>query len=99
MPQTKSAKGALKKSTRNRGLNLKYKKAIKEAKKTLQKSIIANKKEQTTKALNYYYKALDKGVKKNILHKNKVARLKSQAAKSLKQMPPLKKETKKQKNK
>lgn len=71
MPIIKSAKKKLRQDKKRRLLNLiykrKYKQALKEAKKNSRKKNIAK-----------AYSALDKAAKKNIIHKNKAARLKSQ---------------------
>jgi len=75
MPITKSAKKSLRVSIAKRKDNLKtidkFKLVLRKAKKT------TDSKEQE-KMLPGVYSAIDKAVKKNIIHKNKAARLKSQ---------------------
>jgi small subunit ribosomal protein S20 len=100
MPQTKSAKKALKHSIRNRGYNLHYTSAIKDAKKKIKQIQSGKSKYDLKKAISAYYQAIDKAAKVHILHKNKAARLKSQAAKILVvPIEPLKKVVKKAKDK
>jgi small subunit ribosomal protein S20 len=82
MPQTKSAKKALKNSIRNRGLNLHYIAQIKDIKKKIRKLDPTKDKEEFKKIVGLYYQAVDKAVKKNIFHKKKGARLKSQILKA-----------------
>ncbi|MDD3773712.1 MAG: 30S ribosomal protein S20 [Patescibacteria group bacterium] len=100
MPQTTSAKKALRTSKRNRSLNLIYKKNIKDTKKKIRQITSGQIKSDLKKAVSAYYKAIDKAAKVHIMHKNKAARLKSQAAKILVAKPETaKKEVKKAKNK
>lgn len=70
MPVIKSAKKKLRKDIRREKANLKVlgkmKKTLKDSRKTL-----------TPKKLSEASKAIDKAAKKNIIHKNKAARLKS----------------------
>lgn len=77
MPNTKSAKKAMRASRRKRAHNLatigKYKDAVRAARKT----VAAKNKDEAQKALVLAYKQLDKAAKKNVIHKNKAARLKS----------------------
>ncbi|MDP3955523.1 MAG: 30S ribosomal protein S20 [bacterium] len=74
MPQTKSAKKALRKDRKREAVNKKttgqYKKALKQARKKPDKE-----------ALRQASSLLDRAAKKGILHKNKAARLKSRLAK------------------
>ena len=70
-------------SARKRVINLvtigKYKDAVKAAKK----AITGKQKEEAVKALSLAFKQLDKAVKKNVIHRNKSARLKSRLAKAV----------------
>jgi small subunit ribosomal protein S20 len=77
MPIGRSAKKSLRKSIRRRAANLTFRKTVK---KTI-KEFLANPAEAGLKKVN---SILDKAVKKNIYHKNKVARLKSKYAKKVK---------------
>lgn len=72
----KSSKKRIEISKRNRKRNLKYLDKIKEARKKLEEA--SGKKQE--EALAQAYKAIDKAAKKNIIHQNKAARLKSQLA-------------------
>jgi len=74
MPIKKAAKKAQRSSLRKNELNIKFKKELKVALKNV-----------TSKNLNNAYKLVDKAGKKNLIHKNKAARIKSQIAKRIKQ--------------
>lgn len=73
-----SSKKRIKINRRNRRRNLTYLNKIKSARKALEK---ASGKKDKQAALSKAYKAVDKAVKKNIIHQNKGARLKSQFSK------------------
>ena len=77
MPIIKSAKKRVRSSARKRSRNLitksTYRAAVKKA---------AN--DNSAESLKAAYKALDKATKKNILHKNRAARLKSQLSRAAK---------------
>lgn len=72
MPLTKSAIKAEKVAERKRKINLIVKKNLKEAIKKVNNSNIGK-----------VYSIIDKAVKKNIIHKNKAARIKSQLVKKV----------------
>ena len=74
MPITKSAKKALKQQTRRGRENSKTRRAYKLAIKKF-------KKEPTLKNLSLAYSKIDRAAKKNVIHKNKAARLKAQLSK------------------
>ncbi len=74
MPNTKSAKKALRKSLRRRERNLKFKNWARKVIKRIKK---AETPEEAAQLLPTLYKALDKMAVRNIIHKNKAARLKS----------------------
>lgn len=80
MPVIKSAKKKLRKDKK---LTLENKKFIDTYKK-LVKSVEKN---RTEKSLSLAFKAIDKGAKKGVLHKNKAARIKSRISKLLKNKP------------
>jgi small subunit ribosomal protein S20 len=82
MPQTKSAKKALRNSIRNRGNNLHYTARIKDLKRKIRKLDPEKDKAELKKQISLYYSAVDKAVKKNIFHKNKGGHLKSQILKA-----------------
>lgn len=77
MPIGRSAKKSLRKSNRQRAANLRLRKDIK---KTI-KEFLAK---PTETALKKVSSILDKAVKKNIYHRNRVARLKSEYSKRVK---------------
>ena len=74
MPVTKSAQGALKQQQRrlqeNKRTKRLYKEAIKEFKKNPEE-----------KNLSRVFSQIDRAAKKNVIHKNKAARLKTQLSK------------------
>jgi len=82
MPVTKSAKKALKQQIRRARENDKTRRAYKLAIKKF-------KKESTFKNLSCAYSKIDRAAKKNVIHKNKAARLKAQLSK-LTAKPPTK---------
>jgi small subunit ribosomal protein S20 len=82
MPNTASAKKALRGSLRKRNFNLLKKAKIKQAYKGLRKNIqndVAN----ASKSLSAVFSAIDKAVKSNFITKQKAARKKSRASKLL----------------
>jgi small subunit ribosomal protein S20 len=86
MPNTKSAKKALKVSQKKRSRNRRYSELTKESVKALQ-ALIASEKKDTKKiaeALSAVYSRIDTLEKKNILHANTAARRKSLFAKLVK---------------
>lgn len=76
MPIGLSAKKSLRQSERNHSANV----ALKTKVKSTVKSYLAK---PTADGLKMVYTMLDKAVKKNIYHKNKVARLKSSYTKKM----------------
>jgi small subunit ribosomal protein S20 len=78
MPNTKTAKKALRQNVRRRTKNIKQKKALREVVKAYKKSPDAEK-------LSAVYKSLDKAAKVNLIKKNKASRLKSRLSKKLAQ--------------
>lgn len=83
MPNTKSAKKAMRQSAKRRIVNLKTKDKYKDALRDFRKLIAGSKLEDAKKALVTTASALDKAVKKHLVHKNKASRLKSRMAKAL----------------
>ena len=81
MPITKSAKKALRQSERKRAQNLKRKKAVSEVIRDIKKLVQAGKADEAMKLLPKAFKALDKAVKRKILHKNTAGRRKSKLSK------------------
>lgn len=76
MPISLSAKKSLRKSLRNRKQNLSFKKGL----KTIIKAFLTK---PSQDGLKKVYSGLDKAVKKNVFHKNKVARLKASYSKKV----------------
>ena len=81
MPNTKSSKKRLKQSEKNRVLNLRYKRKMKELMKEVKKLVGKNKKKEAEKMLPQVYKIIDKAAKKNIIKENTASRKKSRITK------------------
>ncbi len=86
MPNTKSAAKAMRQSARRRVHNLKVKDKFKSATKQVKKALAANTKDEALKALQGAMSALDKAVKKGVIHKNTASRKKSRLAKAIAKM-------------
>ncbi|MEJ0073293.1 MAG: 30S ribosomal protein S20 [Candidatus Saccharibacteria bacterium] len=84
MPIIKSAKKRVKVARKATVRNAKTKRALKTAVKTFGKALTATDKKKALKALDKVQSELDKAGKKGVLHPNKVARKKSQAARAAK---------------
>jgi small subunit ribosomal protein S20 len=86
MPNTKSAKKALKVSEKKRSRNRRYNELTKESVKALQALLASEKKDakKIAEALSSVYSRIDTLEKKNILHANTAARRKSLFAKLVK---------------
>lgn len=86
MPNTKSAKKALKVSEKKRSRNRRYQELTKESVKALEALLKGEKKDtkKITEALSAVYSRIDTLEKKNILHANTAARRKSTFAKLVK---------------
>lgn len=80
MPIIKSAKKKLRQDKIRRKRNLSY---IEEYKKSIKKVQLAKTTEKIAILVKQAYSKIDKAVKKNIIHKNKAARLKRFVAKFL----------------
>jgi len=76
MPVTKSAAKALRRDRRRTIINLRIKRAYKEAVRLMRKN-------PTVETLKKAYSQLDRAAKKKVIHKNKAARLKSRLSKLL----------------
>lgn len=81
MPLTKSAKGALKVDRRRKEENDLIRAKIKSAVKGARLSI-ATSSDNVAEKIQALYKELDMAAKKNVIHKNKAARLKSRITRS-----------------
>jgi len=83
MPNTKSAKKALRQNIRRKKRNLERKKKMKTVIKAYKKLLAENKKEEASKKLPEVYKTLDKLANVKYIKKGKAKRLKSRLAKKL----------------
>ena len=83
MPNTKSAKKALRKSLKRYEENRRFKARLKRWIKKLQSFIADAQKEYAEKTWPMVQKLLDKAAKKHIYHKNKVNRIKSKLSKQI----------------
>lgn len=83
MPNTKTAKKALRQNIRRKEKNVKQKNELKKVIKEYKK-ITADKKEDAAKYLSNVYKKLDKAAKTDLIKKNKASRLKSKLSKLVK---------------
>ena len=80
MPNTTSAKKALRQSARRKVRNAKKKDTYKKTVKTYRKLVGEKKFDEAKKILPSVFQALDKAAKTNVIMKNKASRLKSRAA-------------------
>jgi small subunit ribosomal protein S20 len=83
MPNTKSAAKAMRQSLRRRATNLKTKTKFKAATKQVRKLIDGSQAKEAMAALKDAMSALDKAVKKGVIHKNTASRKKSRLAKAI----------------
>ena len=84
MANTSSAKKAIRVTERKTVINLRKKRAYKQASKDVSKSLLGKgKKTNTPELLSEAYKKIDKAAKRNIIHKNTASRYKSNLAKSV----------------
>ncbi|MBI2010926.1 MAG: 30S ribosomal protein S20 [Candidatus Colwellbacteria bacterium] len=80
MPNTKSAKKALRQNITNRARNLARKKQIRTTTKEYKTVLGEGSAEVASQKLSLVYKALDKAAKTGAIAKNKASRLKAKAA-------------------
>lgn len=83
MPNTSSAKKAMRQSLRRKTINLRTKSKYKTAVKSTRQSIADGDKTASVENLKQAMSQLDKAVKKNVLHKNTASRKKSRLAKAI----------------
>lgn len=83
MPNTSSAKKAMRQSRRRQTINLRTKSKYKTAVKTTRKQVAGGDAAAANESLKKAMSAIDKAVKKNVLHKNTAARRKSRLAKAI----------------
>lgn len=84
MPNTQSAKKALRQSLKRRARNLARKKQVKDALKEYKKAVGVSNIEDAKARLSLVYKTLDKAAKRKVIAKNKASRLKSRLTNRLK---------------
>lgn len=80
MPNTSSAKKALRQSARKRVQNTHHKRAVADATKQIRKLVEAGKHEEASALLPRAYKSIDKAAKTRVLKQNTAARKKSRMA-------------------
>jgi len=83
MPITKSAKKAIRQSSKRRKFNLNRLEGMRIAVKSVKKLKINGKKEEALKELALAYKAIDKAAKRGVIKKGAADRKKSRLAKML----------------
>ncbi len=83
MPNTKGAAKAMRQSRRRNAINLRTRYKHKTATKNARTAIAEGDVKAATEALKKAMSALDKAVKKNVVHKNTASRKKSRMAKAL----------------
>jgi small subunit ribosomal protein S20 len=83
MPNTKSANKAMRQSRRRHTINLRTKSKFKTAVKVTKQAVTAGDSNSAVENLKKAMSAIDKAVKKNVLHKNTASRKKSRLAKSI----------------
>jgi small subunit ribosomal protein S20 len=83
MPNTKSAIKAARQNIKRRARNLVTKDQFKTAIKDVKKLIAGGKKGEATEMMKKVMSALDKAIKKNVIHKNTASRKKSRLSKAI----------------
>lgn len=86
MANKRSAKKAIKQSSRRQVFNLRRKRAMKSAEKSTRELISAGNKKEAVELLPKLYKALDKATKQGVIKKNTAARKKSRLTKAVGKM-------------
>jgi small subunit ribosomal protein S20 len=86
MPITSSAKKALRASYKKRVYNLRRSKTIEDVTKKIKKLVVAKDYKGASALLPTAYKALDKGVKTDLIKKNASSRIKSRLAKMIRKI-------------
>ena len=83
MPIIKSARKRVKVAAKANNRNARTKRTLKEALKSFTTALQSGKPEEVSKAQSKVLSAIDTAAKKNVIHKNKAARIKSQMSKLL----------------
>lgn len=86
MPQRKAAKKDLRQSAKKRERNLLLRNQVKTALKKFKKALETKDISKSKEALNLVYKIFDRAASKNLIHRNKAARKKSQFSKMVKKL-------------
>lgn len=84
MANTSSAKKALRVAERRSVINLRHRRALKEARKDVLKAVTAKDKTTAQSLMSKAYKEIDKAAKVGVIHKNTAARYKSRLAAKVK---------------
>ncbi len=84
MPIIKSAKKRVRTAEKAAVLNAKTRKSVRQSVKSLQQALDNNDKKALSELFSQVQSSLDTAVKKNVIHKNKAARKKSQLAEKVK---------------
>lgn len=80
MPNTSSAKKALRQSAKRRAQNTRHKRAVADATKQIRKLVESGKQEEAAALLGRAYASIDKATKTRVLKQNTAARKKSRLA-------------------
>ena len=83
MPITKSAKKAVRRASREKAINDRRKRAMKETIKKIEKVVKTDKKE-AEKMLSVAYQVIDKAAKRGVIKKNNAARKKARLTRIVK---------------
>ncbi len=83
MPNTSSSKKAMRQSRRRQVINLRTKSKYKSAVKATRENITSGDATAAAESLKKAMSALDKAVKKDVLHKNTASRRKSRLSKAI----------------
>jgi small subunit ribosomal protein S20 len=86
MAITKGAKKAHRASLHKRAFNVRRKKAMRDAVKTLRTSVASGKKEDVAALVSAAYQAIDKAAKRGVIKSNTAARKKSRLISSIVRM-------------
>ncbi len=84
MPIKKSAIKELRKTAKRTAHNRTYMKKVKEAVRDARKAVVSKKLDEAKKLAQAAVQLLDKAAQKNMIHKNKAARLKSSLFQAIK---------------
>ena len=87
MPQRRAAKKDLRQNRKRKQANLKIKKKLKTAAKSLKQTLTTKDSAKIEEALKQVCKLIDKAASKNVIHANKAARKKSRLTKAVKKLP------------